>query len=582
MDEVGCTNLWIWQSSFNYESPKCTEEVGQNAHSFGNMPMPVGCDQVSSGNFSDSLSNASSRGRLHSLLKGISIKSDLHKVYHQAEQQTIEAHKSFRVCDPLETTDMFRKKRWMARPTVFGKYGIISNGNPSKPTKIIPLRKIFKIAASHAGKSNKSATSIYHHDKLKSASVKVKRTSVRHAKEMSLSEKVLKGQVRKGGANVLLPIELEPCHLNAEIETASCFATNGNDDLSNTSNKSNTYGITDGIPGYDLKRKFKESRKRSLSELLVKGNGFKDANSFCEEFYICRPNNWQMLGELMEDDAGDTVQTNEMHNCTRYSEKHQPRSSDMFSCVCGNSDRDEFDQLLECNRFLIKMHSCWTQASFVFNIDGNREKFWNDATGLGIKAEAANNEDISFKGRCMLHASSSMFIPDSDGESLPLREKVACARTEGYKGRKREGFLHNHPQDANGTAGCLVPQEQLNAWLHIHRQKPLRKGRPKLSSSNVGSDCRKAYARYKQAKGWKNWWYINQASTPGLYTSEFISRGAMVVEYVGEIVGLRVADRRESEYHSGKKLQHKSACYFFRIDKEHIIDATRKGGIASL
>lgn len=52
------------------------------------------------------------------------------------------------------------------------------------------------------------------------------------------------------------------------------------------------------------------------------------------------------------------------------------------------------------------------------------------------------------------------------------------------------------------------------------------------------------------------------------------------MEYVGEIVGLRVADRRESEYHSGKKLQHKSACYFFKIDKEHIIDATRKGGIA--
>lgn len=53
-----------------------------------------------------------------------------------------------------------------------------------------------------------------------------------------------------------------------------------------------------------------------------------------------------------------------------------------------------------------------------------------------------------------------------------------------------------------------------------------------------------------------------------------------VVEYVGEIVGLRVADKREIEYQSGRRLQYKSACYFFRIDKEHIIDATRKGGIA--
>ena len=53
-----------------------------------------------------------------------------------------------------------------------------------------------------------------------------------------------------------------------------------------------------------------------------------------------------------------------------------------------------------------------------------------------------------------------------------------------------------------------------------------------------------------------------------------------VVEYIGEIVGQRVAEKRENEYHSGRKLQYKSARYFFRIDKEHIIDAKRKGRIA--
>ncbi|KAF5938345.1 hypothetical protein HYC85_022604 [Camellia sinensis] len=53
-----------------------------------------------------------------------------------------------------------------------------------------------------------------------------------------------------------------------------------------------------------------------------------------------------------------------------------------------------------------------------------------------------------------------------------------------------------------------------------------------------------------------------------------------VVEYVGEIVGLGVADKRENKYQFGRKLQYKSARYTFRIDKEHIIDATHKGGIA--
>lgn len=121
----------------------------------------------------------------------------------------------------------------------------------------------------------------------------------------------------------------------------------------------------------------------------------------------------------------------------------------------------------------------------------------------------------------------------------------------------------------------------------------------------------KEYIRYKQSKGWKHLVvYKSGIHALGLYTSQFIARGAMVtirklflvfricyvlhwttvsferiehlkvVEYVGEIVGLRVADKREAEYQSGRRIQYKSACYFFRIDKEHIIDATRKGGIA--
>jgi SET domain-containing protein len=53
-----------------------------------------------------------------------------------------------------------------------------------------------------------------------------------------------------------------------------------------------------------------------------------------------------------------------------------------------------------------------------------------------------------------------------------------------------------------------------------------------------------------------------------------------VAEYVGEVVGLRMADKREAEYLSNKRLQYKGACYLFRIDDENIIDATRKGGIA--
>ncbi|KAK3003108.1 hypothetical protein RJ639_019790 [Escallonia herrerae] len=204
---------------------------------------------------------------------------------------------------------------------------------------------------------------------------------------------------------------------------------------------------------------------------------------------------------------------------------------------------------------------------------------------LQSEVEGFDDECVGFYGRCDFHAThhqcNSDANPCNTKPDHPGEEELTCARTEGYKGRKREGFRHNIPPQSDGTGGCLVSQEQLNAWLHIHGQKLCTKGLPKLPALEVEYDCRKEYARYKQSKGWKHLVvYKSGIHALGLYTSRFIPRGAMVVEYVGEIVGLRVSDKRENEYQSGQKLQYKSACYFFKIDKEHIIDATRKGGIA--
>ncbi|KAL3497318.1 hypothetical protein ACH5RR_040050 [Cinchona calisaya] len=202
---------------------------------------------------------------------------------------------------------------------------------------------------------------------------------------------------------------------------------------------------------------------------------------------------------------------------------------------------------------------------------------------LQSEVEGAENESVGFYGRCMVHAMYRQF--DSDGYQSSQTDhgerESTCTRTEGYKGRKRDGFHHNLPQHSDGSSGCLVPQEQLNAWIHINGQKSCTRGPLKPPTSAIEYDCRKEYARYKQSRGWKHLVvYKSRIHGLGLYTSQFISRGGMVVEYVGEIVGLHVADKRETEYQAGKKLQYKSACYFFRIDKELIIDATRKGGIA--
>ncbi|XP_021987626.1 uncharacterized protein LOC110884244 isoform X2 [Helianthus annuus] len=206
---------------------------------------------------------------------------------------------------------------------------------------------------------------------------------------------------------------------------------------------------------------------------------------------------------------------------------------------------------------------------------------------LQSEVEGADNDKVGFYGRCELHATDdhrcNHKINSQTIQIACLHDKETCARTEGYKGRKREGFRHDNQQNPRGDDGCMVQQEQVDAWNYINRQLLFKKRlhRTLQPVQDVESDFRKEYARYKQSKAWKHLVvYKSGIHALGLYTSLFISQSAMVVEYVGEIVGQRVADRREIEYQSGKQLQYKSACYFFKIDKENIIDATRKGGIA--
>ncbi|ONM23440.1 Histone-lysine N-methyltransferase ATX4 [Zea mays] len=186
---------------------------------------------------------------------------------------------------------------------------------------------------------------------------------------------------------------------------------------------------------------------------------------------------------------------------------------------------------------------------------------------LQSEPEGEHNENIGFYGRCVSHA--IVFSSHVNPKKEYFRNNNwTCARTEGFKGRKGEGFSdssHKKYEEYSGEFG--VSQEQINAWLRINGSKPCGRGQE--------------YIHYKQLKGWKHLVvYKSGIHGLGLYTSVFIPRGSMVVEYVGEIVGQRVADRREIEYQSGKRQQYKSACYFFKIDREHIIDATRKGGIA--
>ncbi|KAL0946150.1 hypothetical protein HGRIS_012413 [Hohenbuehelia grisea] len=64
----------------------------------------------------------------------------------------------------------------------------------------------------------------------------------------------------------------------------------------------------------------------------------------------------------------------------------------------------------------------------------------------------------------------------------------------------------------------------------------------------------------------------------GLYAMEKISRGEMVIEYVGEVIRAQVADKREKMY----ERQGIGSSYLFRIDEDLVVDATKKGNLGRL
>ncbi|EDR10511.1 histone methyltransferase, partial [Laccaria bicolor S238N-H82] len=64
----------------------------------------------------------------------------------------------------------------------------------------------------------------------------------------------------------------------------------------------------------------------------------------------------------------------------------------------------------------------------------------------------------------------------------------------------------------------------------------------------------------------------------GLYAMEKISKGEMVIEYVGEVIRAQVAEKREKTY----ERQGIGSSYLFRIDEDLVVDATKKGNLGRL
>ena len=133
-----------------------------------------------------------------------------------------------------------------------------------------------------------------------------------------------------------------------------------------------------------------------------------------------------------------------------------------------------------------------------------------------------------------------------------------------------DAAVRHHPPTSCTTTPCATPTHATSA------PRPPRRSR---ACDSVGQEkggisrtveyrelCRHNLRRLSVRRSAIHRW--------GVFSSERLHKGEMVIEYSGQLIRSSVSDAKERRY------QRDGWCYMFRIDAETVVDATVKGGKA--
>lgn len=169
-------------------------------------------------------------------------------------------------------------------------------------------------------------------------------------------------------------------------------------------------------------------------------------------------------------------------------------------------------------------------------------------------------------------------------ESLPGVE--AC---ENYTFRYGRNPLMELPLAVNPT-GCARSEPKMSAHVKRFVLRPHTLNSTSASKSfqsTVTGELNAPYSKqfvhskssqYRKMKTeWKSNVYLARSRIQGLglYAARDIEKHTMVIEYIGTIIRNEVANRKEKLYESQNR-----GVYMFRMDNDHVIDATLTGGPA--
>ncbi|KAI0943146.1 hypothetical protein AcV7_002374 [Taiwanofungus camphoratus] len=213
-----------------------------------------------------------------------------------------------------------------------------------------------------------------------------------------------------------------------------------------------------------------------------------------------------------------------------------------------------------------------------------------------------DDEDLYFARLALSH---DLRIPDSTftpprapspdpNSPPPFRIHVTgSARTEGYykiSHAEKSAYVAQYASRTTvNEVAAEVEQPQQNVTSSRSNRANARRRAQGLEEINQvqramalskGESAATELVKFNQLQTRKK--HLRFARSPihdwGLYAMEKISRGEMVIEYVGEIIRAQVADKREKAY----ERQGIGSSYLFRIDEDLVVDATKKGNLGRL
>lgn len=208
---------------------------------------------------------------------------------------------------------------------------------------------------------------------------------------------------------------------------------------------------------------------------------------------------------------------------------------------------------------------------------------------LRLVAEKARRDAAGIVGELDDLYFPSPSAENDEGQSVGSSEPT-CLRLEGYAKvteREKSTYLPQRNKastavDVSLTKGQSIASGRSNR-VETRRLVQGIEAHKKSSTAAAGGGAADAgdILKFNQLRTRKK--QLKFAKSPihdwGLYAMEAIPANDMVIEYVGDVIRAAVADKREKEY---ERIGIGSS-YLFRIDDDHIVDATvkvRRQGLA--